>query len=92
MSKSEIIERIAEEAEISKAAAGIAFRTMIEEIKAAVSQGDQVSIIGFGTFMRASYDAKMGINPRTREKIQIAARKAPKFKAGKAFKDLVNSK
>jgi DNA-binding protein HU-beta len=77
MNKTELIDAMAEAADISKAAAGRALDGMIDAITGAVKSNDTVSIIGFGTFALS-------------EEIQIKASKSPKFKAGKAFKDAVN--
>ena len=63
---------------------------MISSITDALVSGDKVQIVGFGTFEVRQRDAKEAINPRTKEKIQIPAKKAPAFKAGKALKDVVN--
>ena len=92
MNKSQLIEKMADAADISKAAAERAFKELFDTIQKSVKKGEDVAIFGFGTFSRASYAARNGVNPSTGEKIKIKARKAPKFKAGKAFKDLVNGK
>ena len=90
MNKSELIEAIAESADISKASAGRALDGMIDAISKALKQGEQVSLIGFGTFAVKERAARTGRNPRTGEEITIAASKIPGFKAGKALKDAVN--
>jgi len=90
MNKTELIEAMAESADISKAAANRALEGMVEAITNAVKGGDTVSIIGFGTFSVRERAARTGRNPKTGEEIQIAASKSPAFKAGKAFKDAVN--
>lgn len=90
MNKSELIEAMADSADISKAAAGRALEGMIEAITAAVKSDDTVSIVGFGTFSLRERAARTGRNPKTGAEIQIAASKSPAFKAGKAFKDAVN--
>ena len=90
MNKSELIEAVAESADISKAAATRAVDTMINSIISSLAKGDQVAIAGFGTFVVRERAARSGRNPRTGETINIAASKNPAFKAGKAFKDAVN--
>jgi DNA-binding protein HU-beta len=90
MNKSELIEAMADGADISKAAAGRALEGMIEAISGAMKKGDTVSIVGFGTFQVRERAARTGRNPKTGETIQIKASKSPAFKAGKALKDAVN--
>ncbi len=90
MNKSELIDAVAAGADISKAAAGRAVDAMVDSITAALKNGDQVSMVGFGTFMVRERAARTGRNPRTGETINIAAAKNPSFKAGKALKDAVN--
>jgi DNA-binding protein HU-beta len=90
MNKTELIDAMAEAADISKAAAGRELDGMIDAITGAEKSNDTVSIIGFGTFALSERAARKGRNPKTGEEIQIKASKSPKFKAGKAFKDAVN--
>ncbi|MGV6827366.1 MAG: HU family DNA-binding protein [bacterium] len=90
MNKSELIDAIADGSDISKADAGRALDAMVEAVTAALKDGDQVSIVGFGSFMVRDRAARQGRNPKTGETIQIAASKSPAFKAGKALKDAVN--
>jgi DNA-binding protein HU-beta len=90
MNKSELIEAMADSADISKAAAGRALEGMIESITGAMKSGDTVSIVGFGTFQVRERAARTGRNPKTGEAIEIKASKSPAFKAGKALKDAVN--
>lgn len=90
MNKSELVEAIAESADISKASAGRALDGMIEAITNAVASGDTVSLVGFGSFSVRERPARTGRNPQTGESITIKASKSPAFKAGKAFKDAVN--
>lgn len=87
MTKAELIEKVAKDAGISKAAAGKAVDSMIDGIKKTLKKGQKVSLVGFGTFSVAKRKARTGRNPRTGETIKIKASKAPKFTAGKAFKD-----
>jgi DNA-binding protein HU-beta len=90
MNKAELIESIAESADISKAAAGHALDAVIETITNALKKGDTVTLVGFGTFSVRKRAARAGRNPRTGETIQIKASKVPGFKAGKALKVAIN--
>lgn len=90
MNKSELIDAIASEADISKASAGRALDSVINSITGALSKGDSVSLVGFGTFSVKQRAARTGRNPQTGETIQIKAATVPGFKAGKALKDAVN--
>jgi len=90
VNKSELIEAIAESADISKAAAGRAIDAVVESVTTALKSGDQVTLIGFGTFSVKDRAARTGRNPQTGAEIQIAAAKIPSFKAGKGLKDAVN--
>ena len=89
VNKSELIESIADSADISKAAAGRALDSMTSSITGALKKGDQVTLIGFGTFSVKERAARTGRNPQTGAEIKIAASKVPGFKAGKALKDAV---
>jgi len=89
MNKSELIEAVAQSADIAKAAAGRAFDGVLQTITQALQEGDQVTLVGFGTFLVRERAARTGRNPRTGEAIQIQASKVPSFKAGKALKDAV---
>ncbi len=91
MNKNELIDAIAEEADLSKASAGRALDAAINAITGALSKQDTVSLVGFGTFSVKHRAAREGRNPRSGETIQIKASNAPGFKAGKALKDAVNS-
>lgn len=90
MTKSDLVDVIAKKAKISKAAALGAVDALTGAITGALKKGDKVTLVGFGTFNVAKRAAREGVNPQTRKKIKIKASKAPKFKAGKAFKDAVN--
>jgi len=90
VNKSELIDAIADSADISKAAAGRAVDAFVESITGALKSGDQVTLIGFGTFSVKDRAARTGRNPQTGQEIQIAAAKIPSFKAGKGLKDAVN--
>jgi DNA-binding protein HU-beta len=89
MTKAELIEKMASDADITKAAAGKALDSFIEGIKKTLKKGDTVTLVGFGTFSVSKRAARKGRNPQTGETIKIKASKAPKFKAGKAFKDAI---
>ena len=90
MNKSQLIDKIADGADISKAAAGRALDAFIDALGAASKEGDQVALVGFGTFAVRERAARSGRNPQTGATIEIAAGKVPAFKAGKALKDAVN--
>jgi DNA-binding protein HU-beta len=90
MNKSELIDAVASAAELSKADATSATDAVLDTITDALSKGDQVTLVGFGTFSVRDRAARTGRNPQTGETIQIKASKSPGFKAGKAFKDAVN--
>jgi|TARA_B100002019_G_C20925310_1_gene429517 DNA-binding protein HU-beta len=90
MNKSDLIDQIAASTDISKAAAGRALDATIDSITDALKDGEQVVLVGFGTFHVKDRAARTGRNPRTGETIQIKASKSPGFKAGKVLKDAVN--
>jgi DNA-binding protein HU-beta len=90
VNKSELIDAIAASADIPKAAAGRALDAMIDSIGGALKEGDQVALVGFGTFQVKERAARTGRNPQTGEPIEIKAAKVPSFKPGKALKDAVN--
>ena len=90
MNKGELIEAMADAADISKAAASRAFEGMVAAITEALKNDDQVSLVGFGTFQVKERGARTGRNPQTGESIEIKASRTPSFKAGKALKDAVN--
>ena len=90
MNKSQLIDKIADGADISKAAAGRALDAFIDAVGEALKEGDQVALVGFGTFAVRERAARSGRNPQTCATIEIAAGKVPAFKAGKALKDAVN--
>lgn len=91
MNKKEMIKAISEKLGITQKAAGEQVDAILEVITETLVAGDEVKIVGFGTFSVAERAAREGRNPATGETIQIAASKAPKFKASKALKDTVNS-
>ncbi|MEZ8613921.1 HU family DNA-binding protein [Vibrio sp. 10N.222.51.C8] len=90
MNKSQLVEHIATSADISKDQAGTALNALVEGISTSLANGDDVSILGFGSFKVNSRAARTGRNPRTGEEIQIAPSKTPAFKAGKALKETCN--
>lgn len=92
MNKAELIEAIAHETDMTKAAAGRALNAVLETIVKAVAKKEDVQLIGFGTFKSTKRAARMGKNPRTGEAVKIAAASVPKFSAGAAFKSAVNKK
>ena len=90
MNKSELIDAIAEAAEMTKADAGRALDAVVSVVTKALKKGDSVTLVGFGTFEVRKRGARTGRNPRTGEEIKIKASRNPAFKAGKALKDAVN--
>ena len=90
MNKSELIAKIAEKSGLNQKDAGKALDGLTQAISDALANGEDVTLVGFGTFKVTERKAKKGRNPATGEAIQIPAKKAPIFKAGKAFKDAVN--
>ena len=92
MNKSELIDALAARTDSSKAAAGKAVEAIVEIITAAVAKGEDVALIGFGTFKAAKRAARTGKNPKTGEALKIAATTVPKFSAGASFKAAVSGK
>ena len=90
MNKSDLIEAIAQAADISKAAAERALDGTVAAITSSLQKGDMVTLVGFGTFHVGDRKARSGRNPRTGDTIEIKASRVPKFRAGKALKDAVN--
>ncbi len=89
MNKTELIDAVSAKSGLTKADSDRAFKAMVEAVTEALAKGDQVSLIGFGTFLVRERQARSGRNPRTGDAIEIAAAKIPAFKAGKALKDAV---
>lgn len=89
MNKNELVASVAEKAEISKKDAEAAVKAVTEVITEALAEGDKVALVGFGTFSVKERAARTGINPRTKETVEIPAAKVPAFKAGSALKDAV---
>ena len=90
MNKTDLIDVVAESADLPKASASRAVDAMVNAITKALKKNDEVTLVGFGTFSVRKRAARAGRNPRTGETIKIAASKVPAFKAGKALKDAVN--
>ena len=90
MNKSDLIEAIAQAADISKAAAERALDGTVAAITTSLQKGDMVTLVGFGTFHVGDRKARSGRNPSTGDTIEIKASRVPKFRAGKALKDAVN--
>lgn len=90
MNKTELIDKIAAGAGISKADSKKALDAIVNALKEALIAGDKIQLVGFGTFSVNERPAREGINPATKEKIQIAAKKVAKFKAGAELSDALN--
>ena len=89
MTKAELIEKMAQDANITKVAADTALLSFIDSITKTLKKGNKVTLVGFGTFSVAKRAARKGRNPQTGEVIKIKASKSPKFKASKTFKDAI---
>ncbi len=92
MNKQDLVSKVAESADMSKQKAATAVDAVIEAVKGSLKAGEDVRLVGFGTFSVSDRAATTGRNPRTGEPIQIPASKQPKFKAGKELKEAVNGK
>jgi DNA-binding protein HU-beta len=90
MNKSDLIDAVAHSADMTKASAAKAVDGVIAAVTEALKNGDQVTLVGFGTFLVRERDARTGRNPQTGAEISIEASKLPSFKAGKGLKDAVN--
>lgn len=90
MNKAELVDAIAADADLSKAAAARALDSFIGNVTKALAAGDTVALIGFGSFSVTERQARTGRNPRTGEALDIKAARLPKFRAGKALKDAIN--
>ena len=90
MNKSELVAAMAEKSCLSNKDSEKALAAFVDAVMDALKKGDKVSLVGFGTFDVRERAARTGLNPRTKEPIEIHASKAPAFKAGKAFKDALN--
>jgi len=92
VNKSELIDAVAASADIPKAQAGRALDAVLESVTSTLAKGEQVVLVGFGTFSVKDRAARTGRNPQTGDPIDIPAATIPSFKAGKALKDAVNNK
>ena len=90
MNKADLVDKVAETADLSKAEATRAVDAVISSVTKALKEGDNVTVVGFGTFQVRERAARSGRNPKTGDTIQINASKNPSFKAGKALRDAVN--
>ena len=90
MNKTELIEEVADKANLTKAQMQAALTALLETITERVADGEKVTLIGFGTFESKDRSAREGRNPQTRETIQIPAARVPTFSAGKSFREAVN--
>lgn len=89
MNRQDLIAKIAKDADVTKKAAGAALTAVIDGITLALEKNEKVSLVGFGTFKVNKRNARVGVNPQTKAKINIPARKVPVFKAGKKLKEAV---
>jgi len=90
MNKADLIDKMAADADITKTAAATALDSLLDGITSSLKRGGKVTLVGFGTFAVSHRKARTGRNPQTGATIQIAAKRVPKFSAGKALKDAVN--
>jgi DNA-binding protein HU-beta len=90
LNKADLIEQIAQAAEISKSAAERAVDAMVVAVKSCLRKDEQVTLVGFGTFYAGQRSARIGRNPKTGAEVKISAARLPKFRAGKALKDAIN--
>ena len=91
MNKTELIAAVAEQAELSKKDSEKALKAFVDVVTDELVKGEKIQLVGFGTFEVSERPEREGRNPRTGETMKIAASKAPKFKAGKALKDMINA-
>ena len=91
MNRTELVAAMAEKTQLSKKDADLALKAFIDVVSEEMQRGEKVQLVGFGTFEVSERAAREGRNPQTGETMTIAASKSPKFKAGKALKDLVNA-
>ena len=91
MNKTDLIDHIAAQADISKAAAGRALDAFVGAVRTTLKKGGSVTLVGFGTFVVGKRAARSGRNPRTGASIKIKAAKVPKFRPGKGLKDAINA-
>ncbi len=91
MNKTQLVEAVAQSAELSKAKAGEVVESVLASITGSLVAGESVTLVGFGTFSVVARGAREGRNPLTGKPLKIAAKKAPKFSAGKSLKESVNN-
>ena len=91
MNKTELVAAIAEKSELSKKDAEKALKAFTDVVAEELKKGEKIQLVGFGTFEVSERAARTGRNPKSGEEMQIPASKAPKFKAGKALKDMMNA-
>ena len=91
MNRTELVAAMAEKTQLSKKDADLALKAFIDVVSEEMQKGEKVQLVGFGTFEVSERAARQGRNPKTGETMTISASKSPKFKAGKALKDLVNA-
>jgi DNA-binding protein HU-beta len=89
MTKADLVDKMAKDADISKAAAGKALDSLIDAVTRTLKKGDKLALVGFGTFSVGKRKARTGRNPQTGATIKIPARKVPRFSAGKTLKDSI---
>lgn len=92
MTKTDLIKEVAKKAKLSQKDTEVTLNTFFDTVKTTVKKGDKVAIIGFGNFEARQRAARTGVNPKTRKKMTIPAKKVPVFRPGKAFKEAVSSK
>ena len=90
MTKADLIDKVADDTNISKAEAGRLVNSVLDNMTSSLAGGDTVTLVGFGTFSVSSRAARMGRNPQTGAAISISASKVPRFKPGKALKEVIN--
>ena len=90
MNRSQLVDAIAKQAKLSKKQANSALEATLDSISDAMKKGQKVALVGFGTFAAVMRKARKGINPKTRQVIKIAAKRVPKFKAGKQLSKIVS--
>ncbi|SPT68098.1 DNA-binding protein HU [Anaerobiospirillum thomasii] len=90
MNKSQLVEQISKKSKLSLKDSQAALNAFIDVVGETLGKGESITLVGFGSFVVRSRNARVGINPRTREEVNIPASKLPAFKAGKPLKDIVN--
>lgn len=91
MNKAQLLEKVSQKTRLTKVQSESVLDAMLEIIQKAVSRGEEVKLVGFGTFSRLSRKARRGRNPKTGETVDIPGAKVPRFKPGKEFKDIINN-